>query len=254
MIALRPWFVVAAAIGAISFAETNRAASEIAPLPKPRPAAVAKLNSEVRVYLLRGLLNVFSLGMDDLAEKLTQRGIKASVSNHNDWSTLANEIAEDYSKGNKGPVVLIGHSLGADAVILMAEYLDKKNIPVSLVVPFDPTASDVAPKNVEHLLNLYQHNGWGHRVTPGPGFHGELSNVDLTKDESIGHGSIDKSPRLHELVIEKILQVAAKSRPPRKPRAPAAPATPVASRASLAGPATRAHPATAVPAQASPHT
>src|SRR5580658_6728771 len=36
------------------------------------------------VYLLRGFLNVFSLGMDDLARKLQADGIPATVTNHAD--------------------------------------------------------------------------------------------------------------------------------------------------------------------------
>ena len=76
-------------------------------------------------------------------------------------------------------------------------------------------------KNVDHLLNLYQHNGFGRRVAAGPGFKGELVNMDLSRDESIGHGSIDKSPQLHDLVIAKIRKVAL-GPAPRK-RAPAKP-------------------------------
>ena len=37
------------------------------------------------VYLLRGLLNIFSLGMDDLAAKIQAKGISASVHYHSEW-------------------------------------------------------------------------------------------------------------------------------------------------------------------------
>ena len=40
--------------------------------------------------------------------------------------------------------ILIGHSLGADAVMIQAEYLGKKGVPVALVVPFDGTGSYAA--------------------------------------------------------------------------------------------------------------
>ena len=129
-------------------------------------------------------------------------------------------------------MVLIGHSLGADVVFNLAERLDQDNIPVRLLVPFDPTASYAVPKNVDYLLNFYQLNGFGRRVTAGPGFKGELTNMDLSKDESIGHGSIDKSPRLHDLVVAKIQKVALGPAPRKRSPAPkpvsAAPSFPAA--------------------------
>src|SRR5262249_6354718 len=34
------------------------------------------------------------------------------------------------------------------------------------------------------------------------------SNIDVSKDESIGHISIDKSPRLHAMAVNKVVAVA----------------------------------------------
>ena len=91
------------------------------------------------VYLLRGLMNIFSLGMDSLAEELSKRGVYATVSNHSEWQSLADQAASAYKARKEDPIILIGHSLGADAVMQMAAYLNRKNIPVALVVPFDGT-------------------------------------------------------------------------------------------------------------------
>ena len=63
-------------------------------------------------------------------------------------------------------------------------------------------------KNVDHLLNFYQLNGFGRRVSAPKGYKGELVKMDLSSDQSFGHGSIDKSEKLHGLVIEKIKKVA----------------------------------------------
>ena len=169
------------------------------PIPKPRPksATETKIVTDTRVYLLRGLLNIFSLGMDTLSDRLNAMGIKAEVFNHDSWPAVASKIIEDYKNGQKGAVVLIGHSLGADVLFSLTERLDRDGIPVRLVVPFDPTSSYEVTKNVDYLLNFYQLNGFGRRVAAGPGFRGELTNMDLSKDESIGHGSIDKSIQLH---------------------------------------------------------
>jgi hypothetical protein len=66
------------------------------------------------VYLLRGLMNIFSLGMDTLAEKIQRHGIYATIHNYAEWQTLADQAAAAYHAGKEGPIVIIGHSLGAD--------------------------------------------------------------------------------------------------------------------------------------------
>ena len=60
-------------------------------------------------------MNVFSIGMDDLAAKIRPHGIVATVHNHSDYEALAEQAARDYKAGEEGPLVIIGHSLGADA-------------------------------------------------------------------------------------------------------------------------------------------
>src|SRR5580698_5397450 len=76
--------------------------------------------SRAHVYLLRGLMNIFSLGMDTLGDKLKSHGINATVHNHAEWQSLADTAAARYRAGTEGPIILIGHSLGADAVMEMA--------------------------------------------------------------------------------------------------------------------------------------
>ena len=232
---IAPLRALVCVIAATALALTAGASAPAAavPMPKPRPAASdkAKITTDTKVYLLRGLLNIFSLGMDALSDKLNAMGIKAEVFNHDSWPSVASKIATDYKNGQKGAVVLIGHSLGADVVFSLAEKLDAENIPVRLIVPFDPTSTYEVPKNVDYLLNLYQLNGFGRRVNPGKGFRGELVNMDLSKDESFGHGSIDKSEKLHGLVIEKIKKVALGPAPKKRP-APAKPKPVVAQETS----------------------
>ena len=155
------------------------------------------------VYLLRGLLNIFSLGMDTLAGELNRRGVYSTVDNHADWQSLADQAAASYKAGKEGPIILIGHSLGADAVMEMAAYLGRRGVPVALVVPFDGTASYAASSNVARVLNLTQH----YYMARGPGFHGSLINVDLRSDPNIDHLNIDKSPRLHARVIGEVLSI-----------------------------------------------
>lgn len=165
----------------------------------------------VHVYLLRGLLNVFSLGMDELADKIRATGIQASVHNHTEWETLADEITAKYKAGNHAPIILIGHSLGADAVVYMAQYLGKRGIPVALLVPFDGTQTMVASGNVAHMMNITQRDyAYARR---GSGFHGEFQNIDVTS-MGVDHLSIDKAPRLHAMVLSKIASIVKRGEVP----------------------------------------
>ncbi|MFY9835618.1 MAG: hypothetical protein WAK55_03975 [Xanthobacteraceae bacterium] len=93
----------------------------------PNPGA-AQPQPRAHVYLLRGLMNIFSLGMDTLAEQLKRHGIDATVHNYAEWQTLAERAAADYKAGKEAPIILIGHSLGADAVMEMAAYLGRKGV------------------------------------------------------------------------------------------------------------------------------
>lgn len=164
-----------------------------------------RAESRAHVYLLRGLMNIFSLGMDTLGEQLNRHGVYATVHGYGEWQALADRAAADFKAGKEGPIILIGHSLGADAVMEMAAYLGRKGIPVAMVVPFDGTQSFAASDNVARVLNLTQRNYAYMRR--GPGFKGTLANVDVSSDPNIDHINIDKSPRLHARVVSEVLAV-----------------------------------------------
>jgi hypothetical protein len=162
--------------------------------------------SHPHVYLMRGLLNIFSLGMDQLAAQIARNGIDASVYNHSVEETVVATIVQKYRAGDHGPYILVGHSLGADAVMVMAQQLNAQGVPVALVVPFDGTGSYAAPANVNCVFNLTQRS-YAY-MQAGAGFHGKLSNVDVSSDTTIDHVTIDKSPRLQAMALKEILQAA----------------------------------------------
>ena len=179
----------------------------------------------VEVDLFRGLADIFSRGMDTLTEKLNRQGYSARVYSQTNWQSVAQGIAARYARGDKAIVVLIGHSLGADATLQIAHALARSNVPIELIVTFDGTHPHQVPGNVRHLVNFYQNNGFGKKISPGPGFVGELDNVDLTADTSLSHVTIDKSHRLHAQVIAKIADIVNKdiaatrqASKPKKPR------------------------------------
>jgi hypothetical protein len=215
--ALRPAVAQPAAAQPAVQPASNQPATQPAPKqPAAHPAPVhsaaittAPLTSDTGrpyVYLLRGLMNIFSLGMDDLAAKLQRRGIAAGVYEYGQWESLCQDAAARW-RSSRTQIVVVGHSLGGDAVIYMANRLGQMGIPVALVVAFDPVHPvPLTGGTTARFVNLYQsNNGWGAAVPRGAGFHGELSNVDLRARSDISHTSIDKSARLHEIVIGRVL-------------------------------------------------
>jgi pimeloyl-ACP methyl ester carboxylesterase len=161
-----------------------------------------------QVYLLKGLADVFSSGMDFLQDKLQARGVAGEVRSHSDWEKLAQSAAEKWRSGNHGPIIIIGHSLGADAAILMAKRLGEEGVPVALLVTFSPVDSGPANANVARAVNYFQSNSaWHGQITRGNGFHGVLENVDLKDAPGITHFNIEKADNLHAQTIAKVLAI-----------------------------------------------
>jgi hypothetical protein len=178
---------------------------------QPSARKYPQAQGPAKVYLLRGFLNVFSLGMDDLATKLQADGISATVMNHADADFVTSRLLTTYNAGDHGPIVLIGHSLGADAIVDVAAALARYNVPVALLVLFDGTAPHQIPATVATAINYTKH----FMITPGPGSRSSVSNVDLSGDPGIDHLSIDTAPALQAQTLNYILQAA--SAVPREP-------------------------------------
>ncbi|MFG1425470.1 thioesterase domain-containing protein [Roseixanthobacter glucoisosaccharinicivorans] len=195
-------------------------------------------NGNVRVYLMRGLANVFSLGMDDLAGKLQAKGISATVYEYGQWPQLAEDAVEWSKAHRKAPVVIIGHSLGADAAIEMAERMTALGVPPRLVVTFDPVGVTAVANTGGRFVNYFQNNnGFGKSLAIGAGFKGSLANRNLDNTASLDHFNIEKSPTLHAEVIKMIQALAVRPKP--KPVAPPSqPAPSVTPSPSMAAPAT----------------
>lgn len=154
------------------------------------------------VYLVRGGLNIFSTGMDKIADDLADRGIDAHTLGQAGWRDAAAEAAERYGK-RRQPIVLIGHSFGANAAMLMAEALGKERIPVALVVLFDPTEALKAPANTARVINFLSADvvGSAMDVTPGSGFRGTIENV---RNPDVIHIQIDDKVALQERTVAEV--------------------------------------------------
>jgi hypothetical protein len=89
------------------------------------------------VYLLKGVIGIFSTGLITLASELQKRGYTATVHDSGESATLALEAAR-LQKSGKGPIIIIGHSIGANAAILMAEKMKDEGASVALIIGWTP--------------------------------------------------------------------------------------------------------------------
>jgi hypothetical protein len=120
------------------------------------------------------------------------------------WSTEVAEILRERSAGQIRPLVLVGHSQGANNVIDMARLLESQHVTVDLIVTLSPFLQNAIPANVTKAINYYQAPGWGQPIAPDRGFHGKIVNFDLSGDQTITHISIDKSARVQAEILQEI--------------------------------------------------
>jgi hypothetical protein len=155
------------------------------------------------VYLLRGVLNIFSLGLDGIADKLQRQGINATVANYLSWDSLAQEAAAEYRSGQIKTVILVGHSSGATVLPNMVARLNQLGVPVKLAVGLDSVFHTSLSGQVGRYVNFYVANGAGTVVQRTGQFRGTLENVDVGS-LGVGHLSIDKSEVMQQKVISEI--------------------------------------------------
>jgi hypothetical protein len=170
----------------------------------PAASAAANPGMHKKVYLLRGLTNVLSPGIDQLNEDLLRRNIDVTIANHAFSDSLASEAIEGCKSGRFGSVVLVGHSLGASAAVSMAGEMQRAGLHVALIVTIDPVVKTIVPNNVHRLKNFYLSSGVGTVVERGGHFHGMLQNVDMGKT-SYGHVSLTTAPVIQNDIMRDIL-------------------------------------------------
>jgi alpha-beta hydrolase superfamily lysophospholipase len=171
----------------------------------------------LRAFLIHGLAGgrpfYFSGGLDVLARKLTAQGVTASVHAQGSFLRPYGEVgtiaAAAISAARKGArAVLMGHSMGADAALKVADQLGTAGIAVPLVVCFDPTSFQLlfgpppVPANVARALCFYQ------KISPlgrgllkaAPGFTGAL----VQERVATIHSAVDDDPALHARVLAEV--------------------------------------------------
>ncbi len=165
-----------------------------------------------KVYMLRGVLNIFSLGLDSIAARLEAQGIPVDVTNYLGWSGVADEAAADYRSGKVKTIILVGHSSGATVLPDMVERLNQLGVPVKLVIGLDSVFRTSLHGRVGRYVNYYIGNGNGEPVARARGMQGELDNVNVQNVPGVGHITIEKNEIMQRRVISDIDAVVFGSR------------------------------------------
>jgi hypothetical protein len=190
-------------IGSAVLAAFNPAKAEVADTAS---------NATGRAYLFRGLIGlVFSRGMDGLGERIRSAGVAATVSGYPYCRSVARKAILDY-RLDPMPITVIGHSMGGACALSFADMLRAENIPVSLVVTFDPTrTSPDIPFNVERYINIFRSNGilGAGDVQYRQGFPGHYASFDLREQGDIIHINIEKIESIHQQLVAKIVRLGA---------------------------------------------
>lgn len=171
-----------------------------------------------RILIVRGIFTVFSLGMDDLGKKLQKLGyqvkVTPSATSYREADLLCTQILRSEKKS---PLIIIGHSLGADLAPKLATTFADRDVPVDMLIMLDSTMPSSPPQNVKRCVNLYQSNSspsWA-RVFRGTDINArshktEMINVDIRKlagheqTAGINHFNIDANPWIHDLIVEAV--------------------------------------------------
>lgn len=170
-------------------------------LAAPSSASAA---STAHVYLLRGVLNIFSLGLDDIAAQLRAQGIPVTVANFASWSSLADDAALAYRSGRIKTIILVGHSSGATALPDMVAKLDRLGAPVTLAIGLDSVFRTKLSGRVGRYVNFYIANGNGEPVARTAQLQGKLENINVQNVPGVGHMSIEKNQIMQRRVIAEI--------------------------------------------------
>lgn len=189
-----------------------------------QPVAVASNNRVGHAYLFRGFIGVFSTGINALGDELNKDGVEATVFQADQWDQVADTIADRYKNGPVEPVVLVGHSYGADNVVRIAQRLNEKNVRIDLLITLDPVTPPKVPANVVQTIDLYQSNGamdalpWLRGIPLEPESPKvAILNENIRTDRKdllasgLNHFNIEKQPLVHA-EVQKLIKAVCMTR------------------------------------------
>ena len=205
---------------------TGRSAAQLAPI---QSAQEPRFVREGRVYCILGWLGIWSRGMDVIAQRVdSELGVEATSLANSEWQKVASFLRREHEAGRwSGPLILVGHSIGADDQIRVAKRLNEGNIPIDLLILIDPTDPPTIPPNVRHCVNIFKSQPV---VDYAPIFRGIkvrivdptqtlIENIDLRRTavgfdtRVINHFNIAKIKGVQDMVLTEIAKAC-----PRKKR------------------------------------
>ena len=161
-------------------------------------------------------MSVFSLGLDEIAKTLRRHGYQARVSTAIGASLEAAKMRDEAVRaGDNVPLIVMGHSLGADRAPKIAVVFSEKNVQVDLMVLLDSTMpGNSLPANVKRCVNFYQ------TKSPAGIFNGkrirassnktEMINIDIASMagrqvmDEINHFTLDTHPWIQQLLVDTV--------------------------------------------------
>ncbi|KGP62701.1 hypothetical protein EP47_04305 [Legionella norrlandica] len=173
------------------------------------------LSKNGEVHTMLGGLGIFSKGMYQLRDKVSEKyHVPAHTTMWYNAGAVSRFIIDRYYKEkDHRPIILIGHSLGANEQIKVARNLNAAGVPVALLVTVDAVSQTIVPPNVKEALNVYK---------PGyvPMFSGlklravnpRVTKIDNVNVSSLGgvkvnHFTIDKDKILQAMIMDKVEKV-----------------------------------------------
>lgn len=168
------------------------------------------------IYTMRGGLGgVFSKGMNHLEDSLADDyQVKAYSTVWFKAKRLSDSLIKRYqTKQLDGPIILVGHSLGANDQILVARNLAHYNVPVALLITIDAVLPLRISSNVQRVLNIYKpsyvplFSGFSLTVNDPALTTIENFNVNKVQGMAVNHFTIDKDRYVQRLMLDRILAV-----------------------------------------------
>jgi len=188
-------------------------------LSKEKQKAMAHIASPEagEVHTMRGGLGVFSKGMNKLRDSASDRFQIPSSSAmwYNAGAVTQSIVAYRQKTGRVRPIILVGHSLGANEQIKVARSLNKLGVSVDLLVTVDAVSQTRIPPNVKHALNLYK-PGWvpmfsGLRLVAVDPRKTRIDNINVATLPGMhtNHFTIDKETAVQDKILDEIHKVLA---------------------------------------------
>lgn len=180
-----------------------------------RPLVRTETRRAGRVFLIRGLINIYSLGMDTLARKLREKEVDARPCQWMSYTDLTKYLIKSYKEGDREPICFVGHSQGVDDAIRVSRELKKHDIPVALLVGLEEWYVHEIPSNVRRVVTIHKRDSTLYFEDMGreEGRDARWRDVDLRKnpfDKMPGyvyHLYIDIDSKVHDIVMDEVLRI-----------------------------------------------